>query len=99
MRTTLFFIFLIVVLTASAKAESDDLEILELEAPGCGQGGSNYLGEVISYDPLDILPDLTMEPIAAINALPKAVTRASAQNPKMDINCIDSFEREANDQK
>ncbi len=79
--------------------ESDDLEFLDLETPGCGNGGSNYLGEVTSYDPVDVVPDLTMEPATSINTASNASKPRASQNTKADLHCIDSFEREANDPK
>jgi hypothetical protein len=73
------------------------MEILELETPGCGNGGSNYLREVTSYDPLDVLPDLTMEPSTSIKAASSDSRQNTSRNANSDLLCIDSFEREADD--
>lgn len=74
---------------------SDDLELLDLEAPGCGNGGSNYLDEVTSYDPIETQPDLTMEPATSVNTARNAA-KQSQKYSKADIHCIDSFERDGN---
>lgn len=75
---------------------SDDLELLDIEAPGCGNGGSNYLGEVTSYDPLEAQPDLTMEPATSVNTDRNASKQGASKNTKADLHCIDSFERDGN---
>ena len=98
MRITILFLFLIAALSTQVKAgTTDDMEILELETPGCGNGGSNYLREVTSYDPLDVLPDLTMEPSTSIKAASSDSRQNASRNANPDLLCIDSFEREAND--
>lgn len=100
MKKTILFLFLIAALSTQVRAEtSDDLELLDLETPGCGNGGSNYLDEVTSYDPLEAEPDLTMEPATSINTARNAANRSGSKNVKADLHCIDSFEREANDPK
>ena len=84
-------------LNAQVMAQSsDDLELLDIEEPGCGNGGSNYLGEVTSYDPLEVQPDLTMEPATSVNTARNAAAGVSPQNPKANVRCIDSFERDGN---
>ena len=88
---------LMMALNAQVMAQSsDDLELLDIEAPGCGNGGGNYLGEVTSYDPLEAQPDLTMEPATSVSTARNPATRASHENLKADAHCIDSFERDGN---
>lgn len=94
---TILILFLIVALSTQVRAEtSDDLELLDLETPGCGNGGSNYLGEVTSYDSLEVEPDLTMEPATSINTASNASKQRASQDTKADLHCIDSFERDGN---
>lgn len=73
----------------------ETLDILSIEAPGCGNGGTNYFRETTTHDPLDIVPDLSMEPMTSVS---QPGTKLKAQD-RPDILCIDSFEREADDVK
>lgn len=96
MKKTILFLFLIVVLSTQVRAEtSDDLELLDLETPGCGNGGSNYMGETTTHDPLDVTPDISMEPTTSVTRRGTPLKK----HAKADIQCIDTFEREANDPK
>jgi hypothetical protein len=101
MQRTILILFLIMALSTQVMAwdgkdtrSSDDLELLGLETPGCGNGGSNYLGEVTSYDPTEKNPDLTMEPMTSVNKDSNASKQRASQNTKADLHCIDNFERD-----
>lgn len=74
--------------------DSNIKELLDLEVPGCGDGGSNYRGEVMTYDSIEKNPDLTMEPETSVEK-PSQRNRANSKSEAADLFCIDSFERES----